>query len=99
MIGDAKRTIRTVLKANRSARIFFMVFASILLVAGIAIVLLAIRVNVWLGFIEVVIGPGLVYSIRGVTEADRNNTNILKESSKAMQNALTQIQLRRRLLP
>ena len=76
-----------------------MVFAGILLVAGIAIVLLAIRVNVWLGFIEVVIAPGLVYSIRGVIAADTNNTNILKESSKALKNAHSQIQLRRRLLP
>lgn len=76
-----------------------MVFASVLLVAGIAIVLLAIRVNVWLGFIEVVIGPGLVYSIRGVIAADMNNTNILKESSTALKNARTQIQLRWRLLP
>ena len=98
MIREAIRTIRTACEANRNTRIFCMVFACILLVAGIAIVLLAIYVNVWLGFIEFVIAPGLVYSIRGVIAADTNNTNILKESTEALKNARSQIQLRRRLL-
>ncbi len=97
MISDARRVVRETIKGNKYTRIFFMVLAGICIIVGIVVGFLAAHVQIWLGVVELVIAPGLVYSIRGIVAADKNNVTILRESSKVFYAAQSQIQLRRRL--
>ena len=97
VIREAREIIRNTINANRSTRRFCMVLAPICFVTGVAIAFLCAYVQIWLAVVELVIAPGLWYSIKGLVAADKNNTIILQESHKVLRAANSQIVLRRRL--
>lgn len=97
MISDARRVVREMVTGNKQTRIFCMILAGICIIVGIIVAFLAAHVPIALGIIELVIGTGLCYSIKGVVAADRNAPKILRESAKVFQGVRSQILLRRRL--
>lgn len=98
MIKEAVNTIQTAFNSNKSTSKFYKIIVCVCIGIGTAIAFLAAHVNIWLAMIELVIGTGLYYSIRGIKATDDNNVIILQHSYRVLQGVNNQIQLRRRLV-
>jgi len=84
-------------KTNDDTIVFFKLFIIGLFVIGIVFGILAHRVLIWLGVIDIFLVPPLIWAIRGIVSANKENTRIFKTASKTLRGVKNQAELRQRL--
>jgi len=84
-------------KTNDDTIVFFKLFIIGLFVIGIVFGILAHRVLAWLGLIDILLVPPLVWAIRGIVSAKKENARIFETASKTLRGVKNQAELRQRL--
>jgi len=84
-------------KTNDDTIVFLKLFIIGLFVIGIVFGILAHRVLIWLGVIDIFLVPALIWAIRGIVSVNKENTRIFKTASKTLRGAKNQAELRQRL--
>lgn len=99
MISHAKRFIDNAQQSNSKTERFFKRLIVIFVIVGIVVVFLSCYITSWISLAEVVIGGGLIWSIRGLTTTNTNNKDILKECGNIFKTGAVsnQQQLKRKL--
>jgi len=84
-------------KTNDDTIVFLKLFIIGLFVIGIVFGILAHRVLIWLGVIDIFLVLPLIWAIRGIVSVNKENTRIFKTASKTLRGAKNQAELRQRL--
>lgn len=74
-----------------------MVLAFIFTIFGITLGFLAYFQTMWFGVAEILIGVGLVWSIKGLIKYAENNKHIMKQARITIKEARDQIEIKENL--
>lgn len=83
MMSEARKTIRTMIKYNHITLVFFMIMTPILFGVGLVVVFTNLQ-TIWKYLVEIIVGLGLIWCIKGIIATNANNPHILRESAKVL---------------
>lgn len=82
---------------NRGSVDFLKWLIICLTIVGIIMAILAYCISIFVGIIEVLIAPALVWAIRALSSINNNNAQILNGASKILKNARGQSEIEQRI--
>lgn len=97
MVAKAIDVIDKAFRTNDDTIQFFKLLIIGLFIIGIVFGILAHRVLIWLGVIDIFLVLPLIWAIRGLVSVNKENTRIFKTASKTLRGVKNQAELRQRL--